>query len=167
MNKFTLIIARHGKASLMMGSDTDFKRVLKDRGVEESKHVGTSLKKMIGNVDLVISSSAVRAKHTAEIISKELDYSIEKIQLEPSLYESGIEDALLILKQIKSSKRKVLLVGHNPTWSNLVNLFQPNFVAGLRTADVAVITFELPDWESIHPLSGELLYNGRFESNIK
>ena len=117
------------------------------------------------NVDLLVSSSAVRAKHTAEILSKELGYSKKEIQLEPSLYESGLDEVMAVLKNIGSSNKKVLLVGHNPTWSDLVNLFQPKPVAGLRTSDVAVITFEIPGWEAVHPMGGELLYIGKFDEH--
>jgi phosphohistidine phosphatase len=165
MKKFTLIVARHGKASSIMDASSDFERVLKDKGVEQSHHVGRSLKAMLNDVDLVVSSSAVRAKHTAEILAKELSYSEKDIQLEPSLYESGLDEVMVVLKEIDVSNKIVLLVGHNPTWSDLVNLFQPKSVAGLRTSDIAVITFDIPGWEAVHPMGGELLYIGKFEED--
>jgi len=166
MNKLTLIIARHGKSSSAIGV-SDFKRGLTDRGVKQAKHVGESLKKMLGSIDLVISSDAIRARDTAQIISAELDYPIDEIKLESSLYHSDIENTLFVLKKLKLSTRIVLLVGHNPTWCDLVNFLQSKFFNGLRTSDVAVLKFEIPDWESIRPMSGELLYSGRFEENIK
>ena len=64
MKKFTIVIARHGKSSSITDAKSDFERALKTRGVEETRHVGSSLKEMQGNIDLVVSSSAVRAKHT-------------------------------------------------------------------------------------------------------
>ena len=165
MKKFTIVISRHGKSSSITDAKSDFERALKARGVEETRHVGSSLKDMLENIDLVVSSSAVRAKHTAEILAKELGYSKKEIQLEPSLYESGLDDVLLVLKSICSSNKKVLLVGHNPTWSDLVNLFQPKPTDVLRTSDVAVITFEIPGWEALHPMGGKLLYIGKFDEH--
>jgi phosphohistidine phosphatase len=165
MKKFTLVIARHGKASSFMEANSDFERVLKEKGIEQSHQVGKGLKEMLDGVDLVVSSSAVRAKHTAEILSTELGYSKKDIQLEPSIYESGLDEVMVVLKKIDSSNRKVLLVGHNPTWSDLVNLFQPKAIAGLRTSDIAVVSFEIPGWDAVHPMGGELLYIGKFEED--
>ena len=165
MKKFTLIVARHGKASSIMDASSDFERVLKEKGIEQSHSVGKGIKEMLGDVSLVVASSAIRAKHTAEILSKELGYSKKEIQLESSLYESGLDEVMKVLKNIDSSNKKVLLVGHNPTWSDLVNLFQPKPIIGLRTSDIAVITFEIPSWDAVHPMGGELLYTGKFEED--
>lgn len=165
MKELTLIIARHGKAESGIDSKSDFERNLKEKGIEQSVIVGKGLEKEINSVDLVISSSANRARKTAEILAKELSYSKKNIQFESSLYESGIEEILTVVKNIKSSSAKVLLVGHNPAWSDLVNLLQSSSFVGLRTSDVAILKFEIPKWELIHPMSGELVYIGRFEED--
>ena len=165
MKNFTIVLARHSKSLPILGSSFDFERGLKDKGIEQAHHVGKSLKNIVNTIDLVVSSSAVRAKHTAEIISKELGYPKKEIQLEDSFYEAGLDDVLLVLKNISPSNKKILIVGHNPTWSDLVNLFQPKPTVELRTSEVAIITFAIPDWKALHPMGGELIYIGKFDEH--
>lgn len=163
MKKFTLVLARHGKTHSSSIDGSDFKRDLKEKGIEQSHVVGKGIQKMIGEVDLLISSSANRAIQTAKILSKEFGYAKELIQIEDSIYESRKEDALDVIKKIGSDHKVVVMVGHNPTWSELVHVLQPKLTQGLRTSDLAVIKLNIDQWKDIHPMSGELLYTGRFE----
>lgn len=163
MKKFTLILARHGKTHSESPDGRDFTRDLKEKGVEQSLLVGKALSSKVGKVDLVISSSANRAIQTTNLLVKGLDYSKDKIQIEDSIYESRKEDALEVIRKIDSKNKVVLIVGHNPTWSELVHVLQPKMTQGLRTSDLAIINLEIDKWESIHPMSGELKYIGRFE----
>lgn len=163
IKEYTLILARHGKAHSSSIDGSDFKRDLKEKGVEQSHVVGRSLKEKFKKIDLVISSSANRAIQTANVLCKEIEYGKSNIQVEDSIYESRMEDALEVLKKVSSNQQVVLMVGHNPTWSELVHLFQPKITQGLRTSDIAIIKLDIMNWQSIHPMSGVLKYIGRFE----
>ena len=71
--------------------------------------------------DLIISSSALRARTTAEIVAEECEYRGEtKIALEHSLYEAKPKDFMNIVKRLSDKYNRVLIVGHNPTIEEII-----------------------------------------------
>ena len=67
MNNLSIIIFRHGKSDWDTIYDKDHNRPLSKKGKNASKKMGTYLADINQVPDIVISSSAVRAKSTAEI----------------------------------------------------------------------------------------------------
>jgi phosphohistidine phosphatase len=66
-NKVTFILQRHGDAQKKAAGQNDIERSLNDDGRSQAKALGAKLNRRI---DLVISSSAIRTKETAEITAK-------------------------------------------------------------------------------------------------
>lgn len=62
----------------------------------------------------ITSSTALRAKTTAELAAKECKYETD-IVLDHSLYEAKPKDYLSILETVSDRYSSVLIVGHNPT----------------------------------------------------
>lgn len=66
-HKVTLILQRHGDAQKKAVGQNDIERSLNDTGRSQAEALGAKLNRRI---DLVISSSAIRTKETAEITAK-------------------------------------------------------------------------------------------------
>ena len=67
---YSIIIFRHGKSDWDAVYDRDHNRPLSKRGIKAAKRMGEYLSKKNQTPEKVISSSAIRAKKTAELAIK-------------------------------------------------------------------------------------------------
>jgi phosphohistidine phosphatase len=110
-----LVILRHAKSNRTYRVD-DIHRPLLEQGIARIEKVAHQKGSFFQDADIILSSPANRALHTAII--------------------------------------KVVLVGHNPAFTEVINHFSSPGINHLRTAGLAKITFEEELW---HELSrGEL-----------
>ena len=82
----TLLLIRHAKSSWDDPALPDKDRPLNDRGRRDAPKMGKRLAKRGVKPDLILSSPALRALRTAEIIAKMLDYQRRDIVLNERLY---------------------------------------------------------------------------------
>jgi phosphohistidine phosphatase len=143
-----LFIIRHAKSSWKDESLTDFERPLNKRGEKNAPFMGKYLKQENIFPDLIISSKALRAKTTAEIISSNIGYPLEKIDFSKDIY---LKSHSMIIEDIKNLDNKlniIFLVGHNPDLNilayNLVNLIE-----NIPTTGVVEIEFDTNSWKDI------------------
>ena len=92
----TLFLIRHAKSSWDDTALPDKDRPLNDRGQRDAPKMGERLAKRDVKPDLILSSPAVRALRTAEIIAKKLDYR-RKIVVNERLYAVGADDLLDVI----------------------------------------------------------------------
>ena len=140
---------RHAKSSWDFEDLSDHDRPLKNRGRKDAPLMGRELVSREITVDLVLSSSAVRALTTATLVAKELEYDTEKIAVEEDIYKANKHELLSIIKNIPNQFDKVLLVGHNYTITELANMLSPELVPTMPTAAVAALTFNCDTWAEI------------------
>jgi phosphohistidine phosphatase len=123
----TLLICRHAKADYPPHTP-DFDRPLKEKGREDALSQAQSLAEQGFCPDLIISSPALRAQQTAEIMADTLQYT-KKIQWERRIYEGGVREGLEIVAKIPPAVNSVMLFGHNPILSDMVrtmlNMYNP------------------------------------------
>ena len=103
--------------------------------------------------DLIISSTAVRAKRTAELAAEAGNWGSE-IRLDRSLYDEGPRRVLAV-GALAQDVDGLMLVGHQPTWSMLVSALTGER-ADMKTAAVAVIELEIESWSNLPGASGTL-----------
>src|SRR5215471_3792472 len=96
----TLFLVRHAKSSRDDPALPDEERPLNDRGRRDAPRMGKRLAKERVELDLIMSSPAVRALTTAELIAKELDYSIKDIVVDKRLYAAAADDLLAIIQAL-------------------------------------------------------------------
>lgn len=93
-----LYIIRHAKSSWSdMGLD-DFDRGLNKRGRLDAPKMGLRLKNKGVMPDIILSSSAKRAKKTAKIIAEFIGFS-KKIKFRDTLYDALASELDLIIKK--------------------------------------------------------------------
>jgi phosphohistidine phosphatase len=109
---------RHGEA-VPHDAAPDPDRQLTERGEEQSRAAGRALAAMEMAFQIVLSSPRVRALDTARLACEEL--GIEQVVIDESLSSGfGIEDALELGAATGEDKR-VLFVGHNPDFEQVVH----------------------------------------------
>lgn len=115
-----LLLLRHAKSDWSTGASSDYERPLNPRGLKAAPKVGRWLADEQLLPDRVISSPAVRAVTTTELVCAELAIPVSKIIWEPGIYEASLLDLLKVIQDIPADFQRVLLVGHNPGLENMV-----------------------------------------------
>tara|TARA_B100000886_G_C20270346_1_gene426803 strand:- start:179 stop:667 length:489 start_codon:yes stop_codon:yes gene_type:complete len=143
-----LIILRHAKSNNeYLVNDID--RPLSTVGIERIVKISKKMRIFFKNTDIIISSPANRALHTAQLMMRELNYNYDKLIVDRKLYTFYANDLIKYVYGLDNQWSKVILVGHNPAFTELVNHFSIKKIMHLRTAGFAKITFESNDWESL------------------
>jgi phosphohistidine phosphatase len=97
----------------------------------------------------MISSHAKRALETAKIIATGINYPVEKIETSPFIYEVDSDDIFNIIFGIKDTVDTLMIIGHNPTLTQFVNLFLDDTIDLLPTSGVISISFETGNWTDV------------------
>lgn len=144
----TLLLLRHAKSAWDSDAPSDFERPLAKRGKKDAPRIGRFLR-IEGLVpDLVLSSSARRARKTAEKVVDELDLEKKKIVLEDRLYEASLGTLLELLATVPADAETVLVVGHVPDLENLLRHLArevPSPTDGKLLPTCAVARLVMPD----------------------
>jgi phosphohistidine phosphatase len=159
----TLFLVRHAKSSRDDISLPDRERPLTDRGERDGTEMGKRLAQRGIKPDLMLSSPALRARLTAEIIARKLDYKLKHIVIENQLYGRGMDDLLEVIYGLDDKIESAMLVGHNPEMTELANSFSRE-ITHLPTCAVAEFTFDSRSWSNIStsgPRSAALDYPGK------
>lgn len=143
-----LIILRHGKSSWDDITLDDFDRPLNERGTRNAAQMGRFILKKSGMPDLILSSSANRALQTATLAAESMDYPLEKIETDRSLYLAWTDDILKRLSSIPNEINYCILVGHNPGLTDFINLLGVN-LDNLPTASAACFELDIKHWKKI------------------
>ncbi len=102
---------------------------------------------------LVVSSTAVRARTTAELAVEAGGWDVG-IELEHGFYEEGASGVIELASKSPDVAR-LMLVGHQPTWSGLVSAITETRVE-MKTAAVAVIELDVGSWSGLPTARGRL-----------
>lgn len=144
-----LYLVRHAKSTWKDEDVPDMDRPLKGRGIRDAYNTSQWLSKQGYLPDLMISSPATRALHTALIFSKSLDYAYSDIRIEGSIYMATRDDILRVVKELEDNFKAVFLFGHNPTLTDFVNHCIDHRIDNVPTTGVACLQFETESWKSI------------------
>ena len=116
-----LLLLRHAKSSWKDPELADFERPLNERGRQAAELVGRYIARENVGIDLIISSPAVRARQTIELVLRSAKRSVE-LRFDQLIYEASPTRLLEIISQIEDERQSVLLVGHNPGMEELLAL---------------------------------------------
>ena len=153
----TLLVLRHGKSSWKDLSLDDHDRPLKKRGKRDAKRVGAFLREKGLIPDLILTSSAKRARGTAKRVTKGGDFKrAVPVEKHRQLYHAEPETIVEVLQGIDGARDRVMIVGHNPGLEDLLELLLGEWYR-MPTAALAQIGLPIADWHDLTPgVVGEL-----------
>lgn len=147
----TLLVLRHGKSSWKDLSLDDHDRPLKKRGKRDAERVGAFLREQDLIPDLILTSSAKRARGTAKRVCKGGDFKgavpVERVR---RLYHAEPETIVEVLQGIDSIHNRVMIIGHNPGLEDLLELLRGEW-SRMPTAALAEIRLPLARWRDLNP----------------
>ena len=147
MKKLHLI--RHGKSSWKEIELNDIDRPLKKRGIKNSKEIATSLVQSNTKPEVVFTSPAVRAFETAKIISETLELSNDQLVVNDKLYMPDFPNFLKCILYLDDQFSEVLMVGHEPSLSAIINHFTKSTIDKVITASLTTLEFQAENWKDI------------------
>jgi len=111
--------------------------------------MGTRLAEWGPAVDRVISSSALRALATAELVMGQMGLPWDEIQVEDALYHATETELLELIWEQEDYLDGLMLFGHNPGMTYLVNDLSDLDLDNLPTCGVAILQFNVESWSEI------------------
>ncbi len=144
----TLFILRHAKSSWDYPNIEDYERPLLEEGIRKTKKIARFLEQEKCLPELIKSSHAVRARETAKIIGKTAGDSI-RVESVHNLYEANINKIYEVIFETEDTIDKLMIVGHNPTFTYFANEFNGNTIDWLPTSGIVCIDFDTDKWEGI------------------
>lgn len=148
----TLLLMRHAKSGWDTEGVSDHDRPLNDRGNRTAPAMGLVLVKKGLVPDLIVSSTALRARETALAVAAACEWKHE-VRLTRDLYMAEPDDILSVVAQVPDEAQRVLVVGHNPGMEDLVSdlSFMRN---SMPTATIAMFELDVSSWSV--PVDGKV-----------
>ncbi|MEZ6196879.1 MAG: histidine phosphatase family protein [Planctomycetota bacterium] len=138
-----LVLLRHGHSPFGFGSDFD--RRLDERGRRGVQAAATALRDLGFLPELILASAARRTQETAALAAAVLGDPPPPVRALEALYSAGAREALELLVEGAGDAAAVLVVGHNPTLSELATVLGPDPV-GLAPGEFWGADFPAEDW---------------------
>jgi phosphohistidine phosphatase len=143
----TLLLLRHAKSSWKNPALDDHDRPLNKRGKRDAPRIGKLMAEQKLVPDLVLCSSARRARDTAFTMLRAAGYDGETRILR-SLYMSDPESSAETLRRLEGNPATVLVVGHNPGLEELIEALSGE-PAELPTAGLARVELNVERWSEL------------------
>ena len=150
-----LMLLRHAKSDWDAGSRSDHERPLNPRGIRSAERMGEVIQDLGLVPDLVVSSTATRARSTAELARLAGGWG-SRLVLEDRLYGASVQDTLQVAADHGGGCDRLMLVGHEPTWSMTVRRLT-GAVAAIKTATLADVELNANTWGDVTTASGSLV----------
>jgi len=155
-----LFIVRHGKSTWDYNSVKDIDRPLKDRGIADGYKMAAHLKKRGLVPEKIISSTGIRALHSAIIFLREFSLHKSALSVDQDLYLAHHEEILDVIYPVSDEVVSLMIFGHNPGFTDLANYLSHLNLHNVPTTRVVVLDFEVDKWTEI---SRDNLANAYFD----
>ena len=153
----TLFILRHAKAVSKDPSLSDHDRPLDKLGEDDALRMGKLIKDKGIVPSLIISSTALRAKTTAELVAIGCGYEGD-IVLNSSLYEAKPKDYLAVLGMLSDRYSSILIIGHNPTVEDTIQMLtDQSAVVAIPSCALAHINILIEKWSELSSKESKII----------
>lgn len=150
----TLLLMRHGKSDWEADYESDHERPLNERGIRSARLMGRLLSGLDLIPDLVLTSTATRARDTAWLAIAAGGWDTPIVE-EPGLYGGSPASVLAVGSRTENAER-LMLIGHEPTWSELVRHLTGRSTV-VKTTTVAVIELPIDNWADLPQAKGVMV----------
>lgn len=145
-----LTLFRHAKSSWDDSSLDDHDRPLAPRGHRDAERMAKRLASQGHAPDLLLTSTALRARETADYLAAALDLAGERLRIERAIYLATPDQLLRVISGQDDGLESVLLVGHNPGLTEFANALLPSLrLDNLPTAGVIAIDCDVQRWSEV------------------
>jgi len=151
----TLYLIRHAKSGWNQPDTMDFERALSKKGKKDLNTIGSYLALRGVQPDIILSSCALRAQQTTDILAKKIGFEGVRYYLK-ELYLTSIEEIKEIVMAQSNEIENIFLVGHNPQLHELANSILDEHLNKFPTLGIVSIKLDIEDWAEIEDVKGKL-----------
>ena len=152
-------LLRHAKSSWDNPRLSDFDRPLNKRGLRDAPRMGALLRERGVSPQRIISSTANRARSTAELAARDMAFDVAAIRLTDELYHASASTMLEVLADLGNGADEVILVAHNPGITSLANRVATDArIDNLPTAGFFYVEADVAGWDELANSVGRLLF---------
>ncbi|MFL5926008.1 MAG: SixA phosphatase family protein [Gaiellaceae bacterium] len=150
----TLLLLRHAKSSWDDPALDDHERPLAPRGRRASGRICAHMRSTRLEPEVVLCSTARRARETLELVRPAFPSSV--VSIEDELYAASADELLTRIRRVGDSVASVLVIGHNPGLQQLALLLASGgdgleqLEAKFPTAALATLTLDAT-WSRLAP----------------
>lgn len=137
-----LALVRHAKSDWGDPGLDDHDRPLNERGRRDAPRMARRLAESGFRPDVILSSTALRTRTTAEAFATELG---AEVSLDPDLY--GAPARTLLETAAAAGVPSVMVVAHDPGMSVLAGRLSNDGIGHMPTCAVATFTWQQDDWD--------------------
>ena len=156
-----LVLFRHAKAAPALPDQRDFDRPLTERGRQDADRMGAVLAHY--PIDQVLVSAAVRTQETWQGAAAKFE-TAPPVDVDPELYLAGGQKLVRRLRELQTTTRAAIVVGHNPDMHEiavwLAGEDSGRIADALRqrfpTAAAAIFELDIGSWNEIGPRRAKL-----------
>lgn len=152
--KKQLTLIRHAKSSWDDASLSDHERSLNGRGCRDAARMGEVLRERGVNFDLVLCSSAKRARETLALLREQLEIEDDAVNYLDDLYCAPAPALVELIRQVDKNKNNIAIIAHNPGLEDLAAILSDESEA-FATCTVMQITFEMDNWTQVDKIIGK------------
>ena len=150
-----LVLVRHAKSAWDDPGLDDHDRPLNARGRRDAPMMAARLASRSWPVAAIVSSTALRARATAEALHQALPEAL--LVLDRGCYHAAPAALLRRVRAWATAWPAVALVGHNPGLSEFLDLLCGTTASDLPTAAVALLQLDCADWSALAPGQARLV----------
>jgi phosphohistidine phosphatase len=147
MSMKSLLVLRHAKSDWNDPELADRDRPLNKRGTRDAARMGRLLKEENLLPDLIITSTATRARETVQGLIGASGYAGAVVK-KAVLYQAAPATYLRVLRDVKDDPQRVMVVGHNPGLEELVQCLTGSSTT-MPTATLVKISLPLSTWPKL------------------
>ncbi len=152
--KKQLTLIRHAKSSWDNTSLSDHARDLNKRGRRDAARMGEALRKREISFDLILCSSAKRARETLALLRERLEIEDDAVTFLDDLYCAPAPTLVELIRQVDNSKNSIAIIAHNPGLEDLATMLSDEREP-FSTCTVMQIEFEMDSWKQVDKVIGK------------
>jgi len=130
-------------------ADSDMERELTEKGMADSVTLGRMFHESGITADIIVCSPAARAKKTAQLIARGINYPESAVVTDKLLYHAAPEEIVSFVQHFDKNIKSLIIVGHNPIILEAINILGNTRVARLKTSHAVKFQFDTDSWEDV------------------
>ncbi|MFN6962441.1 MAG: SixA phosphatase family protein [Pyrinomonadaceae bacterium] len=150
-----LFLLRHAKSSWAQAEIADIDRPLDELGRQAAPFMGRMMLKGELRPDVILSSTARRARETIELLKDAAAWTAE-VRFDEGLYEAGPHSIIRVLCGLPDQFESAMVVGHNPGLEELIQMLTGELVP-MSTSSLAMLDLRIERWAEVGPATGKLV----------
>ena len=144
-----LVLIRHAKSSWDDPQVDDHDRPLNEHGLRNAPEMGKRIRECGVSLDALISSTAMRARTTAEIIAGSINWPIKRISFDSNLYHASATELQNYVGSLSNDFSGVALFGHNPGMTSLTANLWGLPIDNIPTCGMVRLEFLENSWDEV------------------